>query len=93
MPKKSNNKTKTPCCGLHSDSLTELMSLLRELNERLQYFEEVGSEIEQSYRSSQMIYGTEAEYLENLEIPLSEELWEELCKALGSDRIIFMAIA
>ena len=93
MPKKSNNKTKTPCCGLHSDSLTELMSLLRELNERLLFCEEVALEMQQSSKSSPMTYEMEEEFLESLEIPLSEELWEELCKALESDRIMFMGIA
>ena len=33
------------------------------------------------------------EYLENIVIPLDEELYLELCKALGSDRIEFMGIS
>ena len=93
MPKNSKNKTTKPCCGLHSDSLTELMSLLQELNERLLFCEEVALEMQQLSKSYQTTYEPTEEFLENFAIPLSEELWEELCKALGSDKIIFMAIA
>ena len=93
MPKKSNNKTKTPFSGSHSDLLMELMYLLQELNERLLFSEDQESEIEQLSKFCPMILGLEEEFLESLEIPLSEELWEELCKALESDRIMFMGIA
>ena len=33
------------------------------------------------------------EYLENFQIIFAEELYQELCKELGSDKIPFMAIA
>ena len=92
MPKKSNNKTKTLFSGSHLDLLMELMSLLRELNEKLQSYEDLDLEMERLSKSYPMILGLGAESLESLEIPLSEELLEELCKALGSDRITFMGI-
>ena len=92
MPKKSNNKTKTSYCGLHSDLLLELIYLIQELNEKLQYLEELELETEKSSESLTQIYGLEEESLENCECLLNEELWEELCKALESDKITFMGI-
>ena len=63
------------------------------LNEKLQSLEEQGLETEKSSESLTQIYGLEEESLESCECLLSEELWEELCKALGSDKITFMGIA
>ena len=92
MPKKLNNKTKTPFSGSHSDLLMELMYLLRELNEKLQYSEGLESEIEQLSKYCPMILGLEDEFLESSEIPFSVELLEVLCKVSGSDKTIFMGI-
>ena len=68
MPKKSNNKTKTPFSGSPSELLMELMSLLRELNEKLQYYEDLDSEMEQLSKYLPMTLDREGESLESSEI-------------------------
>ena len=92
MPKKSNNKTKTRCSGLPSDLLMELMFLLQELKERLLSLEGLESETAQLSKFYQMISELADESSESFEILLDEELLEELCRALESDKIIFMGI-
>tara|TARA_R100000808_G_C2152587_1_gene162134 strand:- start:1776 stop:1994 length:219 start_codon:yes stop_codon:yes gene_type:complete len=71
----------------------ELMFLLRELKEKLQYYEMQDYPNQQLELYWEMISPIMEEYLENYEIPLSEELYQELCKHLGSGRIEFMGIA
>ena len=39
------------------------------------------------------IESEEEEYLENLQIIFAEELYQELCRVLGSDKMKFMGIA
>ena len=92
MPKKSNNKMRTPCSGLPSELLMELMFLLQELKGRLLCLEDLESEIAQLSKFYQMISELAEESSENLEILLDDELLEELCRALESDKIIFMGI-
>tara|TARA_Y100000593_G_scaffold1510_1_gene3068 strand:+ start:5729 stop:5986 length:258 start_codon:yes stop_codon:yes gene_type:complete len=84
---------KISCCGQHLELVMELMFLLRELKEKLQYYEMQDYPNQQLELYWEMISPIMEEYLENYEIPLSEELYQELCKHLGSGRIEFMGIA
>ena len=51
------------------------------------------SQILESLNHSEKICLKEEESLENLVIPLDEESYQALCKALGSDKIEFMGIS
>ncbi len=86
-------KVKTSSSNQASEQNQELTYLLDELNHRLLDLERQILEIRIQPESLTMTFQTEEEYLENLQITFAEELYLELCKELGSDRIPFMGIA
>ena len=59
----------------------------------LRFLEMLEYQSEQSWIYSEMILPRMEEYSGNFEIPLSEELYLQLCRHLDSDRIEFMGIA
>ena len=73
--------------------VSELIFLSQELKEKLHYLETPESQRQQSLIFSEMILPQVEESSGNFEIPLSEELYRQLCTHLGSDRIEFMGIA
>ena len=91
--KNSNKTTNSSYYGQLLEQLSELTSLLREFNQRLQDFEVQILETERLYESSEMTLPIEEEYLESFLIQLNEELYQELCRVLGQDKMRFMAIA
>ena len=69
------------------------MNLVQKLDQKLESLEQQELQIVKLVESLHPTSKMEEEYLEVLEIPLSEELYQELCKAIGSDKIRFMGIA
>ncbi len=93
LRKALQKKVKTSSSNQSSEQNQELTYLLDELNHRLLDLERQILEIRIQPESLTMTFQTEEEYLENLQITFAEELYLELCKELGSDRIPFMGIA
>jgi len=86
-------RMKTSCCGQHSELVSELTSSLRELSEKLHSLETLALRNHQSLIYSEMILPQMEESSGNYEIPLSEELYLQLCKHLELEQIEFMGIA
>ena len=76
-----------------SEQQQQLIYLLQELNQRFLDLDRQMLEMQKSPEFLAMTSQTEEEYLANLQIIFAEELYQELCKVLGSDKIPFMGIA
>ena len=90
---KTKNKKTIHFYGLLSDYLFELIFSFQDCLVRLKYSEELDLLRQQYSEPSLGIYLPMEESLENFEMQLNEQLYLELCKALGSDKITFMGIA
>ena len=93
LEKLLRKKMKTPSSEQLLEQQQQLISLLLELNRKLNDLDRQMSQIEKSSESLAMIFPAEEEYLENLQIIFAEELYQELCKELESGKILFMGIA
>jgi hypothetical protein len=81
------------CFGRRSESASELKSLLLELREKLHSLETQELPKVKSLIFYEMILPQVEESSGSFVIPLSEELYQQLCKDLELDRIEFMGIA
>ena len=86
-------KTKDSSYGQQSEQQQQLIYLLQELNQRFLDLDRQMLEMQKSPEYLEMTLQAEEEYLANMQIIFAEELYQELCKVLGSDKIPFMAIA
>ena len=86
-------KTKQQSTLLFMRLLTSVLSSHKELSKKLESLEQQVSQIQELLEHSKQTSIQEEEYSESIVVPLSEELYLELCKALGSDKMPFMAIA
>ena len=86
-------RMRTSCCGQRLELVTELISLSRGLREKLRFLETPELQMQQSLIYSEMILPQMEESSGNFGIPLSEELYLQLCKHLEWERIEFMGIA
>ena len=86
-------RMRTSFYGQRLELVSELMSLSQNLKEKLHSLETQELQKQQSLIYSEMILPQVEESSGNFEIPLSEELYQQLCTHLESDRIEFMGIA
>ena len=66
--------------------LAELLKSIKESNDRLDEIEELLFKAASASRSR---YGAESD----IAVPISEEVYQKICKELGEESLFFMAIA